>query len=58
MANVGTTTVKILPDLSEFKSILDAIPPSGLVVTKATYYTYTPEGMVASTVETTQVTKA
>lgn len=57
MADLGTATVKILPDLSEFQAILDAIPATGLVVTKTTTYVRDDDGQITAQTETTAVTK-
>lgn len=54
---VGTATVKILPDLSEFQAIIDALPATGLVVTERVLYVHDDKGRVISTYKTTAVTK-
>lgn len=55
--HIGTATVKVLPDLSEFQAIIDALPATGLVVTKTTTYVRDDDGFIASETTTTTVTK-
>lgn len=55
--DIGTATVKILPDLSEFQAIIDAIPASGFVVTETIDTKRDSDGMIVRTVKTTSVTK-
>lgn len=58
MTAIGTATVKILPDLSEFQAILDAIPATGFVVTRTTDITRDEDtGFVTREVTTTAITK-
>lgn len=57
MAEVGTATVKVLPDLDEFNAILEALPKVGLTIREEVDYTLDEVGHVTRLVRTTSVVR-
>lgn len=58
MANIGTATVKVVPDLEEFRAVMDALPDAGFMVREEVTYEYDSEGALVRQVTTKQVTKS
>jgi hypothetical protein len=56
--HIGTATVKVLPDLSEFAEIIAAVPDAGLTVTEDVSFEYNDDGQVSRRITTRTVTKA
>lgn len=57
-AHVGTVTVKVLPDISEFSEIIAAVPDAGLTVTEDVSFEYDDNGNVIRRITTRTVSKA
>lgn len=58
MADVGTATLKILPDMDEFERIMQSIPRSGVAIREEINYEYNADGQVNRTVKTTSVVRS
>lgn len=54
--NLGDVTVQVLPDLTEFKRLIESAP--GLVVTETVSYVYDGAGRVSTKLTTTRVAQA
>lgn len=57
MAEIGTATVRVLPDLDEFNEIMAAIPKTGLTIREQIDYERDADGEVVRTVRTTSVVR-
>lgn len=57
MAEIGTATVKVLPDLDEFQAIINALPKIGLTIREQIDYERNDDGEVTRTVKTTSVVR-
>lgn len=56
--HIGTATVKVLPDLSDWERILDSVPAAGLTATEDTTFEYDQDGHVTRQITTRTITKA
>ncbi len=56
MAEIGTATVKVLPDLAEFYKLIEAAD-LGLTLTDTTVYEHTADGMPVKTTRTVRITR-
>lgn len=56
--HIGTATVKVLPDLTEFRAIIASVPDAGLTVTEDVAFEYDECGNVVRRVTTRTVSKA
>lgn len=57
MAELGTPTVKVVPDLDEFTRIMEALPKVGLTIREETTHERDNEGVIYRTIKTTSVVK-
>lgn len=57
MAQIGTATVKVLPDLSEFTAALEAIP-DGFTVTETIEYKRNVDGQIMREIRTKTVRRS
>lgn len=57
MAEVGTATLKILPDMDEFTRIMESIPRSGVAIREEITYERDVDGNVCRTIKTTSVVR-
>lgn len=57
MANIGTATVKVLPDLTEFSEIIANIPAAGITLVEDVTFEYDADGRIARQITTRSLTK-